>query len=90
MFRTTLKHSVDEQLLLDMVPLFADTHVINVPAVRLQAVANNSVKVIAADRIVIADKGRIIVENDLTIREIIVILTEIFNKLRKFAFILYV
>ena len=90
MFRTALKHSVDKQLLLNMVPLFADTHVINVPAVRLQDVTNHSVKVIVADGIVIADKGRIIVENNLSIREIFVIFTEIFNKLRKFALILYV
>ena len=90
MLRTSLKHSIDEQLLLNMIPLFADAHVINVPAVRLQAVANYSMKVIVADRIVITDKGRIIIKNDMTIREIFVIFTEILNKLRKFAFILYV
>ncbi len=90
MFRTSLKHSIDEQLLLNMIPLFADAHIINIPAVRPQAVANHSVKVIVADRIVITDKGCIIIKNDLTIREIFVIFTEIFNKLRKFAFILYV
>ena len=90
MLRTALKHSVDEQLLLNMIPLLADAHVVNIPAVRLQDIANHSVKIIVADRIVITDKSCIIIKNDMTIREIFVIFTEIFNKLRKFAFILYV
>ena len=90
MLRTALKHSVDEQLLLNMIPLFTDAHVVNIPSVRLQAIANHSVKVIVSDRIVITDKGCIIIKDNMMVREIFVIFTEIFNKLRKFAFILYV
>lgn len=62
MLRTALKHAVDKQLLLDVVPLLADAHVIDIPAVRVQNIADDSMKVIVADSVVIADKGRIIIK----------------------------
>lgn len=85
-----LEHTVDEFLLLQVIPRLADIDLRHQPSVASEHSRYDLIEVIGVSRIRVAYEGRIIIEDDPLALEILVIVAEVLSNLRKLALILHV
>ena len=85
-----LEHSIDEFLLLQVIPRFSDIDLSHQPSIAPEHSRDDLIEVIGVSCIRVAYEGRIIVEYDPLALEILVIFAKVLSNLRKLALILHV
>ena len=85
----TLEHTVNEQLLIDMVHLLADADIGDLPSIPLQSLDNGAMEVIVMKGIVVRDEGRVIVKDHTLIAVVSIIGAEVLDKLRQLPVIFH-
>ena len=85
-----LEHTVDEFLLLQVIPRLADIDFSHQPSIVPEHSRDDLIEVIGVSRIRVSHEGCIVVEDDPLALEILVIVAEVLSNLRKLALILHV
>lgn len=88
--RLALEHTVDEFLLLQVIPWLADIDLRHQPSIAPEHSRDDLIEVIGVSRIRVSYEGRIIVEDYPLVLEILVIVAEVLSNLWKLALIFHV
>ena len=86
----SLEHAVDEQLLLKMVHRLADVDLRNEPSIASEHLGDNLVELIVVGCIGVSNEGRIVVEDDSLVLEILIVVAEVLSELRQLPGILHI
>ena len=88
MVRPSLEHTIDEFLLLQVIPRFANIDFSHQPTILSQDFRHYLIEVLCMSSIRVSNECRIIVEDDTLILEILVIITEVLSEFWQLALIL--
>lgn len=85
-----LEHTVDEFLLLQVIPRLADIDFSHQPSIVPEHSRDDLIEVIGVSRIRVAHEGCIVVEDDSLVLEILIVVAEVLSELRQLPVILHI